>query len=44
MKFKLKVIDAHGTVLPNFSQNKYYFPIGRGRIANNPNLVENPGY
>ncbi len=44
MKFRLNVIPAHGTVLPNFSQNKYYFPIGRGRIANNPNLIENPGY
>lgn len=44
MKFKLEVIPAHGTVLPNFKPNKYYFPIGRSRIANNPNLVENPGY
>lgn len=44
MKFKVDVIDAHGTVLPNFNQNKYYFPIGRSRIANNPNLIENPGY
>jgi starch-binding outer membrane protein, SusD/RagB family len=43
-KFRVEVIDAHGTVLPNFNQNKYYFPIGRNRIANNPNLIENPGY
>lgn len=43
-KFKVEVVNAHGTVLPNFKQNKYYFPIGRSRIANNPNLVENPGY
>lgn len=43
-KFKVEVINAHGTSLPNFKQNKYYFPIGRSRIANNPNLVENLGY
>ena len=34
----------------NFSQNTpfvekmYWLPIGNGRIADNPNLVENPGY
>lgn len=44
MKFRLQVLNAHGTALPNFNENKYHFPIGRSRIANNPNLVENPGY
>jgi hypothetical protein len=29
---------------PTFPEKNYYFPIGQGRIAANPNLVENPGY
>jgi len=44
MKFKIQVLNAHGTSIPQFNENKYYFPITRSRIANNPNLVENPGY
>lgn len=28
----------------SFSERNYYLPIGSGRIADNPNLVENPGY
>jgi hypothetical protein len=27
-----------------FAERNYYLPIGQGRIVNNPNLVENPGY
>ncbi|OJU54807.1 MAG: RagB/SusD family nutrient uptake outer membrane protein, partial [Bacteroidales bacterium 45-6] len=29
---------------PTFPEKNYYFPIGQGRVAANPNLVENPGY
>jgi hypothetical protein len=28
----------------NFYPRHYYFPIGQGRIDNNPKLLENPGY
>jgi hypothetical protein len=28
----------------NFYPRQYYFPIGQGRIDNNPKLLENPGY
>ena len=27
-----------------FQQRHYYFPLGVNRIADNPNLIENPGY
>lgn len=30
--------------LPVFPEKNYYWPLGNGRIAQNPNLVENPGY
>ncbi|MEI7424162.1 MAG: RagB/SusD family nutrient uptake outer membrane protein [Prolixibacteraceae bacterium] len=43
-KFRVRTPLGYGTVLPKFSENQYYFPITRARIANNPNLVENPGY
>lgn len=45
-KFKLMVIDnTDGTVTPPaFYPQNYYLPITISRTANNPNLVENPGY
>jgi hypothetical protein len=45
-KFKLMVIDnTDGTVTPPaFYPQNYYLPITLARTANNPNLVENPGY
>lgn len=45
-KFKLLVINqVDGTVaLPAFYEQNYYLPITIVRTANNPNLVENPGY
>jgi starch-binding outer membrane protein, SusD/RagB family len=45
-KFKLVVlndIDGANTA-STFPEKNYYFPITKGRIANNKNLVENPGY
>lgn len=45
-KYRLDFIDnIDGRAkTPTFSEKNYYFPIGQGRIAANPNLVENPGY
>lgn len=45
-KFRLDFIeDIDGRPSkPTFPEKNYYFPIGQGRIAANPNLVENPGY
>jgi len=34
-----------GDIAPRvFKQKYYYLPLGVSRIADNPNLVENPGY
>ncbi len=45
-KYRLNFIDdIDGRAKsPTFPEKNYYFPIGQGRIAANPNLVENPGY
>lgn len=45
-KYRLDFIDdIDGRAKkPTFPEKNYYFPIGQGRIAANPNLVENPGY
>lgn len=45
-KYKVQVIENYeGTTNPpRFYENNYYFPITPTRIANNSNLVENPGY
>lgn len=45
-KFRLDFIDDIDgrPSKPTFPEKNYYFPIGQGRIAANPNLVENPGY
>jgi hypothetical protein len=41
--FTYEVIQAESQKM-NFYRRHYYFPIGQGRIDNNPKLVENPGY
>lgn len=44
-KFSLKIIDdVVGTPSPFFDDKQYYLPISLPRTANNPNLIENPGY
>jgi len=45
-KYKVRVIENFdGTVaVPAFYPQNYYFPITLERTANNPKLVENPGY
>ncbi|WP_108821087.1 RagB/SusD family nutrient uptake outer membrane protein [Dysgonomonas sp. Marseille-P4361] len=45
-KYRLDFIDnIDGRAqTPTFPEKNYYFPIGQGRIAANPNLVPNPGY
>jgi hypothetical protein len=44
-KFRLEIFDkADGSNDPVFYKRNYYLPIGIGRIDNNNNLVENPGY
>lgn len=45
-KYKLIVIDKiDGAVnVPSFREENYYLPITLERTANNPKLVENPGY
>ena len=43
-KYTLKIQDADFNRKRIFAERNYYFPIGLGRLADNPNLVENPGY
>lgn len=43
-KYTLKIKDADFGQKRVFAERNYYLPIGLGRIADNPNLVENPGY
>ena len=43
-KYTLKTKDADFNRIRTFAERNYYFPIGLGRIADNPNLVENPDY
>ena len=43
--YTLKIKDADFKKIRVFAERNYYFPIGLGRIADNPNLApENPGY
>ena len=44
LKYQLMVIENVHGIPCNFPSRNYYFPITLGRTANNPNLVENPGY
>ncbi len=45
-KYQIQIINnVDGTSnIPQFRQENYYLPITIARTANNPNLVENPGY
>ncbi len=43
-KYTLKIKDADFGRIRTFAERNYYLPIGLSRIADNPNLVENPGY
>jgi len=45
-KYQIQIINnVDGTSnIPQFRKENYYLPITNGRTANNPNLVENPGY
>ena len=48
-KVQIRVLDADGASSsasnwPRFYEEHYYLPITLARTANNPNLVENPGY
>jgi hypothetical protein len=45
-KYKIQIIkNVDGTSnIPQFFPQNYYLPITIARTANNPNLVENPGY
>ncbi len=43
-KYTMKLKDADFGQIRTFAERNYYFPLGLDRIADNPNLVENPGY
>jgi len=43
-KYTMKLKDGDFGAVRTFTERNYYFPLGIGRIADNPNLVENPGY
>ena len=43
-KYKIEYIDKVDGYIPLFKPEHYYLPIQNSRTANNPNLVENPGY
>jgi hypothetical protein len=44
-KYQLFVINNFdGNNTPHFDERNYYFPVTLARTAQNPNLVENPGY
>jgi hypothetical protein len=43
-KYSLTMEDADYSQIRTFMDHNYYFPISLDRLADNPNLVENPGY
>lgn len=45
-KFQVQIINNFDgtTNIPRFREENYYLPITNARTANNPKLVENPGY
>ncbi len=43
-KYTMKLKDADFGQIRTFAERNYYFPLGLDRIADNPNLLENPGY
>lgn len=42
-KYQISLKNAEG-VARTFQERHYYYPLGVNRLADNPNLVENPGY
>lgn len=42
-KYKITITNAEG-VARTFMDRNYYLPLGVGRVSENPNFVENPGY
>ena len=43
-KYTMKIKDGDFKQIRTFSEKNYYLPMGLSRLADNPNLVENPGY
>lgn len=43
-KYTMKPATADFGAVRSFTSRNYYFPLGNARLADNPNLVENPGY
>ncbi|WP_321996571.1 RagB/SusD family nutrient uptake outer membrane protein [Draconibacterium orientale] len=43
-KYTLKIKDADFNQKRSFEERNYYMPLGNNRLADNPKLVENPGY
>lgn len=43
-QYTMKIQDADYGQIRTFAERNYYFPLGLDRRADNPNLVENPGY
>jgi hypothetical protein len=43
-KYTMKLKSGEYGNIRTFAERNYYFPIGLNRRADNPNLVENPGY
>ncbi len=43
-KYQLKLKDADYGQIRTFQEKNYYLPIGIEWLADNPNLIENPGY
>jgi len=43
-KYTLQIKDGDFGFIRTFAERNYYFPISKSRLAENPNLVENPGY
>lgn len=42
-KYKISFVNGEGRPR-TFQERHYYLPLGANRVAENPNLVENPGY
>ncbi len=42
--YTMKIKDADFGQIRTFAERNYYFPLGLSRLADNPELVENPGY
>ena len=42
-KYEISLVNAEGDAR-TFQERHYYLPLGTEKLADNPNLVENPGY